>query len=237
MENLPTNYNLNTLVKYQEEEESKDSNSNEYIDVDSEEEFEQSNAVLHYQVLRQRYSSSIPSDIFAMLNQKKENGIEVGKSLARREPSPLVQYLIFSNIASFMFYYRLWNGRLTVENLTLDEAKSVCLALLTQLLSKDSQEKVKQDHIRSAYFLDHLYYLSLFKDANLLQFQQVVLTDLESLFCFKKSLLTQQETMHPKTSLVEGLLRYYDFINDVESHLLQSKVGKHLNKTSQTLLK
>ena len=43
--------------------------------------------------------------------------------------------------------------------------------------------------------------------------------------------------MHPKTSLVEGLLRYYDFINDVESHLLQSKVGKHLNKKSQTLLK
>ena len=78
---------------------------------------------MHYQVLRHRYVNFVPADIGSILNRKaNQEGIKVGKSIARREPSPLVQYLIFSNIASFMFYYRLWNGRLLVDELCLDEA-------------------------------------------------------------------------------------------------------------------
>lgn len=62
----------------------------------------------------------------------------------------------------------MWNGALFIgqgeEGMPPSEAQNVCKALLTQLLSKDSQEKVKKDSLTSAYFLDHLYYLSLFKD-------------------------------------------------------------------------
>ena len=70
-------------------------------------------------------------------------------------------------MASFIYYYRLWNNSLVIDphdGVPFEEARVICQALLTQLLSTDSQEKVKQDSMTSAYMLDHLYYLSLFKD-------------------------------------------------------------------------
>ena len=97
-------------------------------------------ATLHYQIIRYRYQSVIPSDIIKLLN-RTNNTIKV------REPSALVTYLIFSNMASFLFYYRLWNGEMLISDdedkgMPVIEAKNVCKALLTQLLSRESQQKI-----------------------------------------------------------------------------------------------
>jgi hypothetical protein len=99
-------------------------------------------AQLQCKVVQHRYHKNVPGDILKMLNRKVGNGDKL------RQPSRLVNYLIFSNTASFIFYYRLWNGHLFLhdgndQGIPLDEAKHVCLALLTQLLSKDSQAKVE----------------------------------------------------------------------------------------------
>jgi hypothetical protein len=81
-------------------------------------------------------------------------------------------------MASFLYYYRLWNGDMTIScstpstslddldvaSMPVEEAKAICLALTTQLLNKESEFKVAEDPLNSAYMLDHLYYLSLFKD-------------------------------------------------------------------------
>lgn len=127
-------------------------------------------------MLRHRYQTIVPADVRKLLNRKTV-------SAELRQPSSLVQYLIFSNIATFVYYYRLWDCSLTIENdlssslqgMPAEEASNVCSALLTQLLSTESQMKVKQDSMPSAYMLDHLYYLSLFKDFRGVQSGQVML--------------------------------------------------------------
>ena len=63
----------------------------------------------YFEVLRHRYQTVIPRDISKLLNR----GPKQGKT---REPSILVQYLIFSNTASFIYYYRLWNCTLKVDD-------------------------------------------------------------------------------------------------------------------------
>ena len=116
----------------------------EDVDVVDGEEEESSDLIndikTHYEILRYRYETVIPKSIFALLNKKK-----VRPAAKVREPSPLVQYLIFSNMASFLYYYRLWNGEMVVQTsenpdcgLPLAEAKAVCTALCTQLLSTES---------------------------------------------------------------------------------------------------
>ena len=210
-------------------------------------------AALHYKVVRHRYHNNVPGDILSMLNRK------VGKEGKLREPSRLVQYLIFSNTASYLFYYRLWNGHLFLhetpdQGMPLDEAKHICMALLTQLLSKDSQAKVEEDSMTSAYMLDHLYYISLFKDfqgysagkvklehSNSVQdLQQLVLQDLDQLFC-STSVFSGIKTMPTKTSLVEGLLRYYDFLNQTERGIMSTAKtkgdSKYFSKKTQVLIK
>lgn len=86
-------------------------------------------------VLKYRYDKVIPKDVMKLLN-RKQNSLE-----ALREPSNLIMYLIFSNLASFIYYLRIWNGNLVIDNgdgIPLEQALIVCEALLTQLLSKDS---------------------------------------------------------------------------------------------------
>tara|TARA_B110000285_G_C15082998_1_gene594550 strand:- start:570 stop:731 length:162 start_codon:yes stop_codon:yes gene_type:complete len=53
-------------------------------------------------------------------------------------------------MASFLYYYRLWNGDMTISHsansesavsaggIPLEESKAICLALTSQLLNKDS---------------------------------------------------------------------------------------------------
>ena len=61
------------------------------------------------------------------------------------EASNLVNYLIFSNCASFIWFSRLYNGQLIVDEdeINFNEMKQVCIALVKQLLNKDSQDKLK----------------------------------------------------------------------------------------------
>lgn len=40
---------------------------------------------------------------------------KIPKRLSKKEPSPLLKYLLFSNMCSFMHYSQLWNGSLFVE--------------------------------------------------------------------------------------------------------------------------
>jgi len=183
-----------------------------------------------------RYHYVVPADVSVLLNKGKK---------AKSPPSPLITYLIFSNIASFLHYCRLWNGALYVDEqdaMPSAEAQQVCKALLTQLLSKDSQEKVKKDPLTSAYFLDHLYYLALFKDfqgfeertnkvllsskqRSLKSEQQVGMQDLCLFYRADAGILQNKEeaVCRTKSNLVEALLRYYDFINDVESSIVAKK--------------
>ena len=104
--------------------------NSEFIDLD-EEEMEASSpnwtekVFQYFEVLRSRYQTTIPGDISKLLNR----GPKVGKV---REPSALVQYLIFSNSASFVFYYRLWNCSMAIcdgesdEGIPFEEALSIC---------------------------------------------------------------------------------------------------------------
>ncbi len=61
-----------------------------------------------------------------------------------KKPSNLLMYLLFSNMASFIYYLRLWNGQMIVQKysnhdgIPLDLAIPICEALITQLLSKES---------------------------------------------------------------------------------------------------
>ena len=60
-----------------------------------------------------------------------------------KEPSPLMKYLLFSNVCSLLFYLRRWNGRLILDDqLPKEAALNIAEALVTQLLSKNSQYKV-----------------------------------------------------------------------------------------------
>jgi len=56
------------------------------------------------------------------------------------------------------------DGTAASSGIPLEESKAICLALTSQLLNKETQFKVAKDSMNSAYMLDHLYYLSLFKD-------------------------------------------------------------------------
>ena len=78
--------------------------------------------------------------------------------------------------------------------------------------------------MRSAYMLDHLYYVSLFKDykshssTQVKALQPLVLQDLRAIFCVKSPLFSKDydQYLNCKNSLVEGMLRYYDFVHGVE---------------------
>jgi hypothetical protein len=59
-------------------------------------------------VLKYRYESIIPRNINQLLNKVPSTNTIIKK------PSPLVKYLIFSNIASYIYYNRLWNGELFI---------------------------------------------------------------------------------------------------------------------------
>ena len=49
-----------------------------------------------------------------------------------KQPSPLVKYLLFSNLCSLLYYLRQWNGNLIVgEHMPLDQGLSVSEALVT----------------------------------------------------------------------------------------------------------
>ena len=81
-----------------------------------------------------------------------------------KQPSPLVKYLLFSNVCSLLYYLRQWNGNLLVgEHMPLDQGLNVAEALVTQLLSKNSQYKVQKDSLASAYMLDYVYFVGLFQ--------------------------------------------------------------------------
>ena len=260
---ISNKYNMNRLVVTVEklkmlDEGSENDQDSEFEDVDVIDGEEEESADLindiktHYEILRYRYETVIPKSIFALLNKKK-----VRPAAKVREPSPLVQYLIFSNMASFLYYYRLWNGEMVVQTsenpdcgLPLAEAKAVCTALCTQLLSTESQFKVSEDPLNSAYMLDHLYYLSLFKDyqgleggkvklnntrANLAEFQPFILDNLRQ-FVTQVGFTGKTLGLNRKTVLIEGLFRYYDFLNDVEQTQLAVQKSKFL-RSDQKLLK
>ena len=67
--------------------------------------------------------------------------------------APTLPYLIVSNLCSFLFYSRLYNG-----NLLETEPEVLCRLLLQQLMSEDSQRRVEAC-FESAYF-DHLRHVA-----------------------------------------------------------------------------
>jgi len=186
------------------EENEEEQKGEQWVDVSAEQDLGEDtvleDSLCHYRELRNRYQTMVPGDVLKLLNRHSKPGAPV------REPSSLLPYLVFSNLASFLHYYRLWNGNLVVGDgaMPLEEAKHTCLALLTQLLSTDSQEKVKEDSMTSAYMLDHLYYLSLFRGfqgftaagkpnlrqgQNIQELQALVLEDLGDILGNRSSLL------------------------------------------------
>jgi hypothetical protein len=60
-------------------------------------------------IITYRYQQHVSANVQTLLNKK-------GSAVVKRNPSPLIKYLIFSNLASFVYYSRLWNGELYVEN-------------------------------------------------------------------------------------------------------------------------
>lgn len=104
--------------------------------------------------------------------------------------------------------------------------------------------------------LDHLYYLSLFQDyqgthfgkvilhnrrsTSVTDYQNLVLEDLRDIFCAQSGLLSSERgaCLPPKTSLVSCLLRYFDFINDIEQHLVEHiKQAKKQSKQQLAVLR
>jgi hypothetical protein len=82
-------YNMNS---YKTTSDVKDDGDQEFEDEEVEE-VEDCDEKIHYQVMLYRYDKLIPGKV-------------------PRQPSPLLKYLIFSNVASFIYYCRLWNGDL-----------------------------------------------------------------------------------------------------------------------------
>ena len=105
------------MNSYRETKEIQQDDSDEEYEDQEQEEVEECDQNTHYQVMVYRYEKLIPCKV-------------------PRQPSPLIKYLIFSNVASFIYYCRLWNGDLI--DMPEDDAFNMCQALLTQLLSKDS---------------------------------------------------------------------------------------------------
>ena len=65
--------------------------------------------------------------------------MKIPRKLSKKQPSPLLKYLLFSNICSFMHYSKLWNGALHVETtqdgvlegMPFNDAVNICEALTT----------------------------------------------------------------------------------------------------------
>jgi len=80
-------------------------------------------------------------------------------------PEKISQYLPFiitSNLCSFLFYSRFYNGSLLDS-----EPEQLCQALLKQLLAKESESRIEAA-IESAFF-DHLRHLSQSQDAEIIK--------------------------------------------------------------------
>ena len=109
--------------------------------------------------------------------------------------------------------------------------------------------------MNSAYMLDHLYYLSLFKDFQgfhsgkphltsnastaVSDLQPLILSDLKALLTPPKHLLlSTTSTCSPKqkTILIESLLRYFDFVNEIENQTTSTKTKQKYLKSDQKLV-
>ena len=74
----------------------------------------------------------------------------------------------------------------------------------------------------NAYFLDHIYHISISDKQNSVTFQPLLLHDLSQIWS--------------KTCLIEGFLRYYDFIDSVERATTSKKLKKEISKSKSKLL-
>ena len=74
--------------------------------------------------------------------------------LKTKKCASTLPYVLVSNLASFLFYSRYYNG-----NLIEDEniAREMCSNLIEQLLSTEAQKRI-EPNFESAYF-DHLRWL------------------------------------------------------------------------------
>jgi hypothetical protein len=57
------------------------------------------------------------------------------KLLKTKEPAPTIKYLLFTNLMSLVFLYRLHNG----EVLDISVSEEMVKILVSQLLSKEAQ--------------------------------------------------------------------------------------------------
>ena len=75
--------------------------------------------------------------ISKIYNRRLKAVPELSSLLKTKAPAPTIPYLMASNLASFLFYSRYYNGNL----LDIDPLK-ITAALTEQLLSPDSQKNV-----------------------------------------------------------------------------------------------
>ena len=113
-------FNLNTLKisdsqLKEVEADDKDRNFEDIVDEGEEidEDISSDDAKVNWKeycaIITYRYQKHVSANVQTLLNKK-------GSVLSVKKPSPLIKYLIFSNLASFVYYSRLWNGELYVEN-------------------------------------------------------------------------------------------------------------------------
>ena len=88
--------------------------------------------------------------LLSRLYNRRLKAIPAMSSLLKStQPAPTLPYIIASNLASFLFYSRYFNG-----NLLDAEPLKITASLIDQLLSTDSQKTVSSE-FQFAYF-DHL---------------------------------------------------------------------------------
>lgn len=139
--------------------------------------------------------------------------------LKTKKPAETLPFLIVSNLASFLFYSRYYNGNL----LDVDPLR-ITASLTTQLLGKESQNTVNTE-FQSSYF-DHLKALVTIGHLSaetISDFQPVILHDL-------KVFLSPTSGPIATQLVTEAFLRYYDLLSFSEQLCLDKKQRRGLKR-------
>ena len=142
---------------------------------------------------------------------------DLSSLLKTKQPAASLPFLMVSNLASFLFYSRYYNGNM----LDVDTLK-ITSNLTEQLLSVSSQRDVNQE-FQSAYF-DHLkalVHIGKLSAQTISDFQPMVLQDLKQIL---------QDSQLGNQLVAEAFLRYYDLLCFAEQLCLDRKKQKHLRK-------
>ena len=140
-------------------------------------------------------------------------------TLIKKEPAATLPFLIASNLSSFLFYSRYYNG-----NLLDADPLRITASLTEQLLNKDSQLNVS-DEFQSAYFdhLKSLVHTGRHSAETISDFQPMILQDIKAIFSLK-------DQKYGKQLIIEAFLRYYDLLSHSELLCAQKKEQKKLRK-------